>query len=101
MKVPYHVQDSVRQTSSSHQAGTVLTVPVMRIRHCMWLHDAGANILALAEQALDRQLSVLGASTSSSAAASLDSCLGEVEDLLTYCDDILATGVRLHCRPGN
>ena len=50
----------------------------------MWVH--------VGFQALDRQVSVLGASTSSSAAASLDACLGEVEDLLTYCDDILATG---------
>lgn len=43
-------------------------------------------------QTLDRQLDGLSSTASSSTTASLDSCLGEIEDLLTYCDDILSTG---------
>ncbi len=46
-----------------------------------------ANLL----QALDRQLSSLEAGTSA-AAFSLESLLAEVEDLLSYCNDILGTG---------
>ncbi|KAK9825468.1 hypothetical protein WJX81_005951 [Elliptochloris bilobata] len=42
-------------------------------------------------QALDRQLSSLEAGTSA-AAFSLESLLAEVEDLLSYCNDILGTG---------
>ena len=46
-------------------------------------------------KALDRQVASLGGDPSSSQQASLDACLGEVEDLLTYCDDVMATGVML------
>ncbi len=42
-------------------------------------------------QALDRQLSTLEAGTAT-AAFSLESLLAEVEDLLSYCNDILGTG---------
>jgi len=42
-------------------------------------------------QALDRQLSSLEAGTAT-AAFSLESLLAEVEDLLSYCNDILGTG---------
>jgi hypothetical protein len=41
-------------------------------------------------QNLDRTLSSLGAS---SAALTVDSCLADIEDLLSYCNDILCTGV--------
>jgi hypothetical protein len=44
-------------------------------------------------QALDRQLSSLEAGTSA-AAFSLENVLAEVEDLLSYCNDILCTGER-------
>ncbi|KAK9796324.1 hypothetical protein WJX73_003927 [Symbiochloris irregularis] len=43
-------------------------------------------------QSLDRLVSSLTGNASSSMQATLDSCLGEVEDLLTYCDDVMATG---------
>ena len=42
-------------------------------------------------QALDRQLSSLDAGTSA-AAFSMENVLAEVEDLLSYCNDILCTG---------
>ena len=43
------------------------------------------------EQALDHLLTLLG-SGSSTAIYNVDSCLAEVEDLLSYCNDILSTG---------
>lgn len=42
-------------------------------------------------QALDRQLSSLDAGTTA-AAFSMENVLAEVEDLLSYCNDILCTG---------
>lgn len=47
-------------------------------------------------QLLDRSLSSLEAGTSK-AAYSVETKLGNVEDLLSYSSDILCTGVRLFC----
>ncbi len=47
-----------------------------------------------AAQLLDRQLSSLEAGTSA-AAFNLENVLAEVEDLLSYCNDILCTGSKL------
>jgi hypothetical protein len=49
-----------------------------------------------AAQLLDRQLSSLEAGTSA-AAFTLENVLAEVEDLLSYCNDILCTGAGTCC----
>ena len=49
-----------------------------------------------AKQVLDRLLTLLG-SGSTTATYNVDSCLAEVEDLLSYCNDILSTGDRQTC----
>lgn len=51
---------------------------------------AGDNVCTLA-QVLDHLLTLLG-SASATATYNVDSCLAEVEDLLSYCNDILSTG---------
>ena len=56
----------------------------MPIRCCAW-------------QALDKQLPKLEEG-SSAAAFSMENVLAEVEDLLSYCNDILCTGSRRHSR---
>ena len=58
---------------------------------CMPLTHAGRVRAQRLRQALDRQLSSLEAGTAA-AAFSLESLLAEVEDLLSYCNDILGTG---------
>ena len=67
------------------------------------LHPMGSSIVLymirkvlsdlnlIAWQALDRQLSSLDAGTSA-AAFTMENVLAEVEDLLSYCNDILCTG---------
>lgn len=44
-------------------------------------------------QVLDHLLTLLG-SGSATATYNVDSCLAEVEDLLSYCNDILSTGAQ-------
>ncbi len=51
-----------------------------------WLHQ-----IVAVWQVLDHLLTLLGGG-SSTAIYNVDSCLAEVEDLLSYCNDILCTG---------
>ena len=46
------------------------------------------------EQVMNHLLTLLGGG-SSTAVYNVDSCLAEVEDLLSYCNDILSTGTSL------
>ena len=57
-------------------------------------HHAGqpCNNVSTLAQVLDRLLTLLG-TASATATYNVDSCLAEVEDLLSYCNDILSTGV--------
>ena len=77
------------------QAGELAAAFCVRtLRHQAHLERAGPDWLGHFLQALDRQLSSLEAGTSA-AAFSLESLLAEVEDLLSYCNDILGTGTPL------
>ena len=54
--------------------------------------EQGTESMSCCLQVLDDLLSLLGGG-SSTAIYNVDSCLAEVEDLLSYCNDILSAGI--------
>lgn len=77
--------------ASLQPQGTLANLKGGTERLCMPPTHVGWQRPQWPRQALDRQLSSLEAGTAT-AAFSLESLLAEVEDLLSYCNDILGTG---------
>ena len=76
----------LRLNASGHVKACKQTQAIIRVDSCRGV--------CYPTQVLDQLLTLLG-SGSATATYNVDSCLAEVEDLLSYCNDILSTGDQL------